>query len=97
MFVVFGAYGNVGAIAYLTIFSLLPAWLGGGTQPSAAVLAQANTIFFQILGVSSMMVTFLCWFFLREPKGSFADTYESEKPSADSHLLRISLEQTDQN
>ncbi|MCU0543960.1 MAG: NarK family nitrate/nitrite MFS transporter [Oscillatoriaceae cyanobacterium Prado104] len=92
-----GAYGNVGAVAYLTIFSLLPAWLGGGTEPSAAVLAQANTIFFQILGVSSMMVTFLCWFFLKEPKGSFAETYESEQPSADSHLVTVSLERPDRN
>ncbi|MGK7943076.1 MAG: MFS transporter, partial [Microcystaceae cyanobacterium] len=27
-----GAYGNVGAVAYLTIFSLLPGWLGGGAN-----------------------------------------------------------------
>lgn len=90
-----GAYGNVGAVAYLTIFSLLPTWLGGGTAPSAAVLAQANTVFFQILGILSLMVTFLCWFFLQEPKGSFAATYESDRPQDNATLATRSLEVAD--
>lgn len=37
-----GAYGNVGAVAYLTLFSLLPKGNGG------------TRIFFQVLGVASV-------------------------------------------
>ena len=62
-----GAYGNVGAVAYLTLFSLLPEGDIG------------NRIFFQTLGVTALVVTFLCWFFLREPKGSFASHHEGEE------------------
>lgn len=61
-----GAYGNVGAVIYLTMFSLLPEGDVG------------NRIFFQTLGVTALVVTFLCWFFLREPKGSFAEHHEGE-------------------
>jgi MFS transporter, NNP family, nitrate/nitrite transporter len=63
-----GAYGNVGAVAYLTLFSLLPEGDIG------------NRIFFQTLGVSALVVTFLCWFLLKEPKGSFAEHHEGEEP-----------------
>jgi MFS transporter, NNP family, nitrate/nitrite transporter len=63
-----GAYGNVGAVAYLTLYSLLPAGDVG------------NRIFFQTLGVAALIVTFLCWFFLKEPKGSFAEHHEGEEP-----------------
>ena len=63
-----GAYGNVGAVAYLTMFSLLPEGDIG------------NRIFFQTLGISALIVTFLCWFFLKEPKGSFAEHHEGEEP-----------------
>lgn len=73
-----GAYGNVGAVAYLTIFSLLPEWLSGEGEPTAATIAQANTIFFQIMGIAGLIVAFLCWFFLKEPKGSFAEHHEDE-------------------
>lgn len=62
-----GAYGNVGAVAYLTLFSLLPEGDAG------------NTIFFQTLGVASLIVAFLCWFILREPKGSFSAHHEGEE------------------
>ncbi|MBO9999086.1 MAG: MFS transporter [Cyanobacteria bacterium SID2] len=62
-----GAYGNVGAVAYLTLFSLLPEGAVG------------NQIFFQTLGVTAMVVAFLCAFFLKEPKGSFADFHEGEE------------------
>ncbi|MEC4816828.1 MAG: MFS transporter [Scytonema sp. PMC 1069.18] len=62
-----GAYGNVGAVAYLTLYSLLPAGDIG------------NQIFFQTLGIGSLIVTFLCWFFLKEPKGSFAEHHEGEQ------------------
>ena len=74
-----GAYGNVGAVAYLTIFSLLPEWLGGGTNPSPAIIAQANTTFFQIMGTMAIVVAFLCWFILKEPEGSFAEHHEGEE------------------
>lgn len=74
-----GAYGNVGAVAYLTIFSLLPTWLGAGAEPSPEIIAQANTSFFQIMGVSAVIVAFLCWFVLKEPKGSFAELHEGEE------------------
>ncbi|WP_413163804.1 MFS transporter [Capilliphycus salinus ALCB114379] len=62
-----GAYGNVGAVAYLTLFSLLPEGDVG------------NRIFFEVLGVASMIVACLCWFFLKEPKGSFAEHHEGEE------------------
>lgn len=74
-----GAYGNVGAVAYLTIFSLLPEWLGGGKEATPAVLAQANTMFFQMMGIAALIVAFLCWFFLKEPQGSFAEHHEGEE------------------
>lgn len=62
-----GAYGNVGAVCYLTMYSLLPEGAVG------------NQIFFQTLGVSAMIVAFLCAFFLKEPKGSFATHHEGEE------------------
>jgi len=62
-----GAYGNVGAVAYLTLFSLLPSGDVG------------NRVFFQVLGIAAMIVAFLCWFFLKEPKGSFAEYHEGEE------------------
>lgn len=74
-----GAYGNVGAVAYLTIFSLLPTWLGGGAEPSAAIIAQANAIFFQIMGVAALVVAALCFVVLKEPKGSFAEHHVGEE------------------
>lgn len=73
-----GAYGNVGAVAYLTILSMLPVWLGGGAEASPAIIDQANVIFFQILGVAGLIVAFLCFFILEEPQGSFADFHEGE-------------------
>lgn len=74
-----GAYGNVGAVAYLTIFSLLPMWMGGGKDPSAEIVASSNSAFFQILGTAGLIVAFLCFFFLKEPKGSFAEEHVDEK------------------
>ncbi|ACK66477.1 nitrite transporter [Rippkaea orientalis PCC 8801] len=81
-----GAYGNVGAVAYLTIFSLLPEWLGGGAKPTPEIIGQANTAFFQLMGIAAVVVAFLCWFFLKEPKGSFAEHHEGEEePEAFHH------------
>jgi NNP family nitrate/nitrite transporter-like MFS transporter len=74
-----GAYGNVGAVAYLTIFSLLPTWLGGGAEPSPAIEAQANSAFFQIMGVAALVVAGLCFVVLKEPKNSFADAHQGEE------------------
>lgn len=62
-----GAYGNVGAVCYLTLYSLMPA------GPAA------DRTFFQVLGVAGLIVAFLCAFFLKEPKGSFAEFHEGEE------------------
>lgn len=70
-----GAYGNVGAVCYLTLYSLLPETAAG------------NTIFFQTLGVTALMVTFLCAFFLKEPKGSFAEFHEGEEQTSSSESI----------
>jgi NNP family nitrate/nitrite transporter-like MFS transporter len=50
-----GAYGNVGAVAYLTLYSLLPQGVAG------------DKIFFQVLGVTAIVVAFLNAFTLKEP------------------------------
>ena len=52
-----GAYGNVGAVAYLTIYSFLPE---GGT---------GDRIFFQMLGMVGLIVASLIAFMLKEPRG----------------------------
>ncbi len=75
-----GAYGNVGAVAYLTIYSLLPMWMGGGAEPSPEVIAASNSAYFQILGIAGLIVGLLCYFFLKEPKGSFDELHEGEEP-----------------
>ncbi len=79
-----GAYGNVGAIAYLTILLLLkealvPAADGADPAAIAAGTAAANAAFFQVLGVAGLVVAFLCAFFLDEPKNSFADAHIGEE------------------
>ncbi len=78
-----GAYGNVGAVAYLTILlllkeSLVPTGAGAEAALIEAGNAQANATFFQVLGVMGLMVSFLCAFFLEEPKGSFAEAHEGD-------------------
>ncbi|MCM1983485.1 MFS transporter [Lyngbya confervoides] len=75
-----GAYGNVGAVAYLTILSLLPEWLGAtGKDVAPEIINRSNVIFFQVLGVAALIVAFLCFFILEEPKGSFAEAHEGEE------------------
>jgi len=79
-----GAYGNVGAVAYLTTLLLLKESLipgGDGVDPAAvaAGTAAANAAFFQVLGVMGLIVASLCAFFLDEPKGSFAEAHEGEE------------------
>jgi NNP family nitrate/nitrite transporter-like MFS transporter len=74
-----GAYGNVGAVAYLTIYSLLPVWMGGGSgDPTPEIVAASNSTFFQILGIAGLVVGLMCYFFLKEPKGSFDELHEGE-------------------
>jgi NNP family nitrate/nitrite transporter-like MFS transporter len=86
-----GAYGNVGAVAYLTMYSLLPTWLGGGAEPSAAILAQADQIFFQVMGVAALVVGFLCFFFLKEPKGSFSEHHEGEEEVIENPAMQTEI------
>ena len=79
-----GAYGNVGAVAYLTTLLLLKEALipaGDAIDPAlvAAGTAQANSAFFQVLGVAGLIVGFLCAFFLDEPANSFADAHEGSE------------------
>jgi NNP family nitrate/nitrite transporter-like MFS transporter len=83
-----GAYGNVGAVAYLTIRLLL-------TESSAAanggepVMSAVDAGFFQVLGVAGLIVAFLCVFFLKEPKDSFSDHHEGEK-----EIIPVAMETT---
>jgi len=50
-----GAYGSVGSVSYLTIYSLLPEGDAG------------NRIFFATMGTVGVIVALLCAFFLRDP------------------------------
>lgn len=59
-----GAYGNVGAVAYLTLYSLLPQGVAG------------DKIFFQVLGVSAIIVACLNAFTLKEPAASHEEASE---------------------
>lgn len=56
-----GAYGNVGAVAYLTIYSLLPEGAAG------------DRTFFQMLGVVALIAASLCGFLLKEPEASHTE------------------------
>ena len=51
-----GAYGNVGAVIYLVVFSMVDA-----------------KMFFYIAASGALISFFYCLFFLKEPKGSFAE------------------------
>jgi NNP family nitrate/nitrite transporter-like MFS transporter len=64
---------------------MLPVWLGGGAEAGPAIIDQANVIFFQILGVASLIVAFLCFFILEEPQGSFAEFHEGEAEVVAAH------------
>jgi NNP family nitrate/nitrite transporter-like MFS transporter len=77
-----GAYGNVGAVAYLTLYSFLAGPTG-------------NRIFFQTLGVAALIVCFLCAFFLKEPKGSFAEHHEGEESQVSVSKVPVLLEERD--
>jgi MFS transporter, NNP family, nitrate/nitrite transporter len=53
-----GAYGSVGSVLYATTYSLLPQTVIG------------NRTFFQVIGMSAIIVCFLCAFLLKEPQVS---------------------------
>lgn len=72
-----GAYGNVGAVAYLTT-RLLLVDSSSAANGGEAVMSAVNSGFFQVLGITGLIVAFLCIFFLDEPQGSFADFHEGE-------------------
>ncbi|MBD2003968.1 MULTISPECIES: NarK family nitrate/nitrite MFS transporter [Cyanophyceae] len=58
-----GAYGNVGAVIFLTVYSLLPQGAAG------------DRIFFQMLGLVGLIAASFCAFFLKEPE----DSHEGEE------------------
>jgi MFS transporter, NNP family, nitrate/nitrite transporter len=60
-----GAYGSVGSVLYATTYSLLPHTTEG------------NQAFFQMLGMTGIVVAFLCGFLLQEPKASQQDIAEA--------------------
>ena len=62
-----GAYGNVGSIAFLTAYSLVPVGDVG------------DRLFFQMQGVVALIVTFLCAFFLKEPQDLHDEFSENEE------------------
>ncbi len=59
-----GAYGNVGAVVYLTVYSLLPEGVVG------------DKLFFQMLGCVALIAAFVIAFTLKEVAGS----HEAEAP-----------------
>lgn len=61
-----GAFGSVGSVLYATAYSLLPQTVDG------------NRSFFEILGVSAVVVCFLCAFILKEPQVTKSDVLEGE-------------------
>jgi len=88
-----GAYGNVGAVLYLNVFSLLPGWLGGGADPTPAIEAAANSRFFQLMGVFALVVAGLCFVVLKEPEGSFAEAHQGETIEEEVVKPRLETEQ----
>jgi len=77
-----GAYGNVGAVAYLTVLLLLVDFSTAASADGVANMTAVNAGFFQVLGVTALVVAFLCAFFLEEPQGSFAEFHEGEHPES---------------
>ncbi len=77
-----GAYGNVGAVAYLTT-RLLFVDSSKAANGGEAVMSAVNSSFFQVLGIAGLIVAFLCVFFLDEPKASFADAHADDELPAD--------------
>ena len=84
-----GAYGNVGAVAYLTI-RLLFTEASEAANGGEAVMNIVDSNFFQVLGIAGLIVAFLCVFFMKEPKNSFADHHMGD--SEDIPMPEPSLE-----
>lgn len=61
-----GAYGNVGSIVFLTLYSLFPQGEVG------------DKLFFQMQGITALIVTFLVAFFLVEPKETHGGAKDAE-------------------
>jgi NNP family nitrate/nitrite transporter-like MFS transporter len=80
-----GAYGTVGAVTYLTVYSLLPQ---GGV---------GNSIFFSMIGTISLIVTFLNAFFLKDlKKPEEQEEGEPASEGTDSAPPVYETEETDQ-
>jgi MFS transporter, NNP family, nitrate/nitrite transporter len=77
-----GAYGNVGAVAYLTLYSLLPQGVAG------------DKIFFQVLGVTAIVVACLNAFTLKEPVATHDDALE---PATMGQLKAASIYERQEN
>ncbi|MGF1458452.1 MAG: MFS transporter [Leptolyngbyaceae cyanobacterium] len=88
-----GAYGNVGAVAYLTT-RLLFVDASAAANAGNAVMSTVNAQFFQVLGIGGLIVAILCVFFMEEPKGSFAEFHEGEDPNAALHPTALPNEQS---
>ena len=84
-----GAYGNVGAVAYLTTRLLLTEG-SEAANGGEAVMSAVNSGFFQVLGIGGLIVAFLCAFFLKEPKDSFAEHHHGD--SEDTVAPKVELE-----
>lgn len=76
-----GAYGNVGAVAYINT-RLILIDVSKANNGGEVVASAVNSQFFQVLGTAGLIVAFLCVFFLEEPKGSFAEFHEGEEEEA---------------
>ena len=70
-----GAYGNVGSILFLTVYSLFPEGTVG------------DRLFFQMQGVVALIVTFLCAFFLKEPQESHGESNVSDEITSQSGVF----------
>ncbi|MBW4640706.1 MAG: NarK family nitrate/nitrite MFS transporter [Gloeocapsa sp. UFS-A4-WI-NPMV-4B04] len=70
--------GNVGAYGNF----------GGVIYLTIFSLTNAQTLF-ATMGISALICASLCGFFLKEPKGSFAEEYETEKPELAVKSARI--------
>ncbi|MBD1891662.1 NarK family nitrate/nitrite MFS transporter [Coleofasciculus sp. FACHB-SPT9] len=76
-----GAYGNVGAVIFLTVYSFLP-------QDAAG-----DRIFFQMLGIVGLISASLCAFLLKEPEGS----HEGEEVGITSSKTPVFSHEREQN
>ncbi|GAX39102.1 nitrite transporter NrtP [Tolypothrix sp. NIES-4075] len=74
--------GNVGAYGNF----------GGVVYLTIFSLSDAPTLF-ATMGLAAIICAFMCAFFLKEPKGSFAGAYEGESPETATRKSRILVEE----